>query len=215
MLRELEKVTMETDNVVISTDVGNISAVANGYTQFKRPQSYLAPMTFGNCGYSLPVTMGAKVADPSRPCIAYAGDGSFGMSINELMTCHRENIPVTAVVFNNGQWGAEKKNQVIWYDNRYTGSNLENPSFAEIAKSMKCEGIVVNHIDQVGDALKEGLKLQEQGKTCVIEMMCTKELDDPFRRDAMKMPLRSLAKYKNFESESEDIHGQPTDVTRS
>ena len=172
-------------------------------------------MTFGNCGYSLPVTMGAKVADPSRPCIAYAGDGSFGMSVNELMTCHRENIPVTAVVFNNGQWGAEKKNQVIWYDNRYTGSNLENPSFAEIAKSMKCEGIVVNHIDQVGDALKHGLKLQKEGKTCVIEMISTKELDDPFRRDAMKMPLRSLPKYKNFEAETEDIHGQPTDVTRA
>lgn len=102
MLRELEKVVMETDNVVVGTDVGNISAVANGYSHFKKPNSYLAPMTFGNCGYSLPTIMGAKVADPSRPCIAYSGDGSFGMSINELMTCHRENIPVTAVVFNNG-----------------------------------------------------------------------------------------------------------------
>lgn len=89
MLRELEKVIMETDDVVLSTDVGNIAAVANGYSHFKRPQSYLAPMTFGNCGYALPVVMGAKVADPSRPCIAYTGDGSFGMSINELMTCQR------------------------------------------------------------------------------------------------------------------------------
>lgn len=80
---------METDDVVLSTDVGNIAAVANGYSHFKRPQSYLAPMTFGNCGYALPVVMGAKVADPSRPCIAYTGDGSFGMSINELMTCQR------------------------------------------------------------------------------------------------------------------------------
>jgi len=127
---------METDDVVLGTDVGNISAVANGYAQFKRPQSYLAPMTFGNCGYSLPVIMGAKVAAPERPCIAYSGDGSFGMSINELMTCKRQNIPVTAVVFNNGQWGAEKKNQVIWYENRYEGSNLENPSYSEIAKAM-------------------------------------------------------------------------------
>jgi len=214
MLRELEKVIMETDDVVVGTDVGNISAVANGYAHFKRPQSYLAPMTFGNCGYSLPAIMGAKVAAPERPCIAYSGDGSFGMRINELMTCHRSNIPVTAVVFNNGQWGAEKKNQVIWYENRYVGSNLENPSYAEIAKAMKCEGIVVSHVDQVGDALKEALRLQKEGKTCVLEMMCSKELDDPFRRDAMTMPKRSLAKYKNYEASSENIHGQPTDMNR-
>jgi sulfoacetaldehyde acetyltransferase len=102
MLRELEKVVNDTPNVVVGTDIGNISAVANGYTHFKRAQSYLAPMTFGNCGYSLPAIMGAKVADPSRPCISYAGEGAFGMSIPELMTCVRENIPVTSVVFNNG-----------------------------------------------------------------------------------------------------------------
>ena len=164
-------------------------------------------MTFGNCGYSLPAIMGAKVAAPERPCIAYSGDGSFGMSINELMTCHRSNIPVTAVVFNNGQWGAEKKNQVIWYENRYVGSNLDNPSYAEIAKAMKCEGIKVTHVDQVGDALKEALKMQKEGKTCVLEMMCSKELADPFRRDAMSMPKRKLAKYKDYEASSEDIHG--------
>jgi len=102
VLREIEKVVMDTDDVVVGTDIGNINAVANGYLHFKRNQSFLAPMTFGNCGYSLPTIMGAKVADPSRPCIAMAGDGAFGMSVNELMTCARENIPVTPVVFNNG-----------------------------------------------------------------------------------------------------------------
>jgi len=110
LMKELEKVVMETEDVVVGTDIGNICAVANGYSHFRKPRSFLAPMTFGNCGYSLPVVMGAKVAAPHRPCIAYVGDGAFGMSINELMTCHREHIPVTPVVFNNGQWGAEKKN---------------------------------------------------------------------------------------------------------
>lgn len=171
-------------------------------------------MTFGNCGYSLPAVMGAKVADPSRPCIAYAGDGAFGMSIPELMTCVRENIPVTSVVFNNGQWGAEKKNQVIWFDDRYVGSQLENQSFSEIAKAMGCEGIRVDHIDQAGDAMKEALRLQKEGKPCLVEMMMSKEIDDPFRRDAMKMPKRILPKYKNFESPNENIAGQPTDVRR-
>lgn len=69
-------------------------------------------MTFGNCGYSFPSAMGAKIACPDRPAIAYAGEGAWGMSLNEVLTCVREKIPTTAVVFNNGQWGAEKKNQV-------------------------------------------------------------------------------------------------------
>ena len=53
-----------------------------------------------------------KIAQPDRPSIAYIGDGAWGMSLNEIMTCVRENIPTIGVVFNNGQWGAEKKNQV-------------------------------------------------------------------------------------------------------
>ena len=79
---------------------------------FYRSPSFFAAMTFGNCGYSFPSAMGAKIARPDRPAIAYAGEGAWGMSLNEVLTCVREKIPTTAVVFNNGQWGAEKKNQV-------------------------------------------------------------------------------------------------------
>merc|ERR1712019_227439 len=104
-------------------------------------------MTFGNCQYAVPSAMGAKVANPNRPCVSYAGDGAFGMSFNELLTCSRENIPITAVVFNNGQWGAEKKNQVLWFGDRYVGTNLESPSFAGIAKAMGVEGVKVTNID--------------------------------------------------------------------
>jgi sulfoacetaldehyde acetyltransferase len=66
--------------------------------------------------------------------------GETGMSLNEVLTCVRETIPTTAVVFNNRQWGAEKKNQVLWFGDRYVGVNLENPSFAEVARSMGAEG---------------------------------------------------------------------------
>lgn len=62
--------------------------------------------------------MGAKVARPDRIAIAYTGDGAYGMQFNELLTATRENIPITVVVFNNGQWGAEKKNQVIWFNDK-------------------------------------------------------------------------------------------------
>jgi len=105
---------------------------------------------------------------------------------------------VTAVVFNNQQWGAEKKNHVDFYSNRFLGVNLENPSFAGIAKAMGAEGIVVDHVSAVGDAFRQATRAQQDGTTTVVEMMCTQELGDPFRRDALKKPTRLLEKYKAF-----------------
>jgi len=197
VLRELEK-AMPAD-VMVSTDIGNINSVANSYLRFERPRSFFAPMSFGNCGYALPTIIGAKVAAPERPAIAYAGDGAWGMSMVEIMTCVRESIPVTAVVFHNRQWGAEKKNQVDFYNRRFVAGELENQSFAGIAQSMGANGIVVDKLEEVGPALKEAVRLQmEEGITTVIEVMCTRELGDPFRRDALSTPVRHLDKYKDF-----------------
>ncbi len=113
--------------------------------------SMLAAMSFGNCGYAFPAAVGAKLAAPHRPCLAYVGDGAWGMSLNEVLTCVRERVPAVAVVFNNGQWGAEKKNQVDFYSNRFVGTNLENPSFAEIARTMGANGIKVEKKEEVSN----------------------------------------------------------------
>jgi len=197
VLRELEK-AMPSD-VMVSTDIGNINSVANSYLRFEKPRSFFAPMSFGNCGYALPTIIGAKAAAPNRPAIAYAGDGAWAMSMVEILTAVRHDIPVTAVVFHNRQWGAEKKNQVDFYNRRFVAGELESPSFAGIAKSMGAEGIVVDRIDQVGSALKKAIDMQmKEGKTCVIEIMCTRELGDPFRRDALSKPVRFLEKYKDY-----------------
>jgi sulfoacetaldehyde acetyltransferase len=192
-LRELERALPE--NAMVTTDIGNICSVANSYLKFERPHSFFAAMSFGNCGYAFPTAIGAKVAAPDRPAIAYVGDGAWGMSLQETLTCVRENIPVVAVVFNNGQWGAEKRNQVDFYSNRFIGSNLTNPSFAGIAKAMGAEGIKVDHPDSVGDALKTAVA---SGRPTIVEVMVTQELGEPFRRDALKMPRRLLDKYKAF-----------------
>lgn len=134
------------------------------------------------------------------------------MSLNEVLTCVREDIPTTAVVFNNGQWGAEKKNQVLWFGDRYIGTQLKGEhSYAQIAKEMGAEGIVVSELKDVGAAIRTAAQNQKEGKTTVIEMMVTKELGDPFRRDAMKLPQRVLGKYKNFSEINESATGQPTD----
>ena len=197
VLRELEK-AMPAD-VMVSTDIGNINAVSNSYLRFERGRSFFAPMSFGNCGYSLPAMIGAKCAAPDRPAVAYAGDGAWTMSMMEVMTAVRHNIPVTAVVFHNRQWGAEKKNQVDFYGRRFVAGELTDQDFNAIAKAMGAEAITVDQLDQVGPALTQAIDAQmNEGKTTVIEIMCTRELGDPFRRDALSKPVRHLAKYKDY-----------------
>jgi sulfoacetaldehyde acetyltransferase len=196
MLRELERAMPQ--SAMVSTDIGNICSISNSYLRFDRPRSMFAAMSFGNCGYAFPTIIGAKVAAPDRPAIAYVGDGAWGMSFGEIQTCVRENIPVTAVVFNNGQWGAEKKNHVDFYEKRFVGVNLDKqPSWAAVAKAMGAEGVRVTALSDVGPALAAAAKAQSEGKTTVLEMMVTRELGDPFRRDALALPVRHLDKYKS------------------
>jgi sulfoacetaldehyde acetyltransferase len=192
-LRELEKAMPK--NAMVTTDIGNICSVSNSYLRFEQPRSFFAAMSFGNCGYAFPTAIGAKVGAPDRPAIAYVGDGAWGMSLQETLTCVREDIPVVAVVFNNGQWGAEKKNQIDFYADRFVGTNLKNPSFAGIAKAMGAEGITVGHPGEVGDALRTAIA---SSRPTVLELMVTQELGDPFRRDALKKPVRALDKYKAY-----------------
>ena len=198
VLRELEKALPA--RVMVSTDIGNINSVANSYLRFEEGRSFLAPMSWGNCGYALPTIIGAKKAAPERPAVAYAGDGAWAMSMSELMTAVRHNIPVTAVVFHNRQWGAEKKNQVDFYGRRFVAGELDGgESYSDIAIAMGAEGVRVDKIDNVGAALTDAINAQmNEGKTTVIEIMCTKELGDPFRKDALSKPVRHLEKYSDY-----------------
>ena len=197
VLRELEN-AMPAD-VMVSTDIGNINSVANSYLRFEKPRSLFAAMSWGNCGYAFPTIIGAKVAAPQRPAIAYVGDGAWGMSMQETLTCVRHNIPVTAVVFNNRQWGAEKKNQVDFYNRRFVAAELDNASWARIGQAMGAEGVTVDTLADVGPALKHAIDRQmNDGKTTVLEIMCTREFGDPFRRDALSKPVRHLAKYRDY-----------------
>lgn len=196
MLLELEKALP--NDAMVSTDIGNICQIANSYLRFERPRSMFGAMMFGNCGYAFPTMIGAKAGAPDRPAIAYVGDGAWGMSFGEILTCVRENFPVTAVVFNNQQWGAEKKNHVDFYNNRFQAVNLENPSWAGVARSMGAEGVTIDNVSDVGPALRAACEAQKDGKTTILEMMVTQELGDPFRRDALKLPRRKLEKYKAY-----------------
>ena len=196
LLRALERAMPA--SAMVSTDIGNICSVSNSYLRFETPRSMFAAMSFGNCGYAFPVACGAKIACPDRPAIAYVGDGAFGISLNELLTCAREKIGVTVVVFNNGQWGAEKKNHVDFYSRRFVGVDLEGPSWSAVARAFGCDGVTVSRIEDVAPALEAAVRAQADGRTTVLEMMVTRELGDPFRRDALSKPVRHLAKYRDL-----------------
>ena len=178
-------------NAIISSDIGNNCAIGNAYPTFEEGRKYLAPGLFGPCGYGFPAILGAKIGCPDVPVVGFAGDGAFGISMNEMTSCGRENWPaVTMVVFRNFQWGAEKRNTTLWYDNNFVGTEL-NPdlSYAAVAEGCGLKGVRVTTQEQLTGALIEACQAQDAGVTTLIEVILNQELGEPFRRDAMKKPV--------------------------
>lgn len=177
---------------IISSDIGNNCAIGNAYPTFEAGRKYLAPGLFGPCGYGLPSIIGAKIGCPDVPVVGFAGDGAFGIAVTELTAIGRPEWPaITMVVFRNYQWGAEKRNSTLWYDDNFVGTELdESVSYAGIAKACGLQGVQARTMEQLRDALATAIKDQMQhGKTTLIEAMINQELGEPFRRDAMKKPV--------------------------
>jgi len=177
---------------IISSDIGNNCAIGNAYPSFNESRKYLAPGLFGPCGYGLPSIVGAKIGRPDVPVVGFAGDGAFGISVNELTAIGRGDWPaITQIVFRNYQWGAEKRNSTLWFDDNFVGTELdEDVSYAGIAKACGLKGVVARTQDELTAALSQAIKDQmENGITTLIEAMINQELGDPFRRDAMKNPV--------------------------
>ncbi|MBF9043779.1 sulfoacetaldehyde acetyltransferase [Rhodobacterales bacterium HKCCE4037] len=179
-------------NAIISSDIGNNCAIGNAYPDFDEGRKYLAPGLFGPCGYGLPSIVGAKIGQPEVPVVGFAGDGAFGIAVNELTAIGRGEWPaITQVVFRNYQWGAEKRNSTLWFDDNFVGTELdEQVSYAGIAKACGLQGVVARTMDELTEALKTAIEDQmKHGKTTLIEAMINQELGEPFRRDAMKKPV--------------------------
>ncbi|MCP5152708.1 MAG: sulfoacetaldehyde acetyltransferase [Ectothiorhodospiraceae bacterium] len=186
-------------DAMVSTDIGNICAMANSYLPFEQPRSFFAPGMYGNCGYAFPSIMGAKLARPDRPAVALVGDGAFGISLNELPTCNRMKIPVTIVVFRNGQWGAEKKNDILWFDERFVGTELGDEfSYAAVAQAFGLKGQRVTTMPELTKAIADGCEAQKSGITTLVEVVVNKELGAPFRRDAMQDQKCLLPRYQDL-----------------
>ncbi|AAV96786.1 sulfoacetaldehyde acetyltransferase [Ruegeria pomeroyi DSS-3] len=177
---------------IISSDIGNNCAIGNAYPDFDEGRKYLAPGLFGPCGYGLPAVVGAKIGCPDVPVVGFSGDGAFGIAVNELTAIGRGEWPaVTQIVFRNYQWGAEKRNSTLWFDDNFVGTELDQRvSYAGIAKACGLQGVVARTMDELTAALAKAIEDQKAGKTTLIEAMINQELGEPFRRDAMKKPVR-------------------------
>ena len=180
------------DDVIISSDIGNNCAIGNAYPTFEKPRKYLAPGLFGPCGYGFPSILGAKIGCPDTPVIGFAGDGAFGISMNEMSSCAREEWPaITMVIFRNYQWGAEKRNTTLWFDNNFVGTELDPElSYAKVADACGLKGVTVRTMQETTNAIKQSCEDQKKGITTFIEVILNQELGEPFRRDAMKKPVR-------------------------
>jgi len=178
---------------IISSDIGNNCAIGNAYPTFEKGRKYLAPGLFGPCGYGFPAIIGAKIGCPDTPVVGFAGDGAFGISMNEMTSCGRGDWPpITMVIFRNYQWGAEKRNTTLWFDDNFVGTELDlRVSYAKIAEGCGLKGVQVKTMEDLSQALDQAIKVQlEDKQTTFIEVILNQELGEPFRRDAMKKPTK-------------------------
>ncbi|PXW68926.1 sulfoacetaldehyde acetyltransferase [Loktanella sp. PT4BL] len=181
------------ENAIISSDIGNNCAIGNAYPSFPTGRKYLAPGLFGPCGYGLPSIVGAKIGQPDVPVIGFAGDGAFGIAVNELTAIGRDEWPaITQIVFRNYQWGAEKRNSTLWFDDNFVGTELDmKVSYAGIAQACGLIGVQARTMEELTALLNQAIKDQmENNKTTLIEVILNQELGEPFRRDAMKKPVK-------------------------
>jgi sulfoacetaldehyde acetyltransferase len=125
--------------------------------------------------------------------VAIVGDGAWGMSLHETSTAVEQGLPVVACVFNNKKWGAEQKNQVDFYNNRFVGSDIETPNFAEVARAMGADGSLIDDPEDVGEAFEEAI--HSDNPTVLDIRVDGTQLAPPFRRDALNLPTRFLDKY--------------------
>lgn len=178
-------------DAIISSDIGNNCAIGNAYPTFEKGRKYLAPGLFGPCGYGFPAIAGAKIGCPGTPAVGFAGDGAFGISMSEMSAIRREEWPgITMVIFRNYQWGAEKRNSTLWFDDNFVGTELDpHLSYAKVAEACGFKGVQVRTQAELTAALREACEAQEKRVTTFIEVVLNQELGEPFRRDAMKKPV--------------------------
>ena len=175
VMYEINRITREDPNIIITTDVGQNQMWAMHYLEIERPRQLLSSGGFGTMGFGLPSAIGAKAACPDKKVITITGDGGLQMVMQEIATSVAEDLPVVICLLNNGWLGMVRQWQKLFWDKRYSNTFLgADPDFVKIAEAFGAKGIRVEKSGEIYDALKEALNC---GKTCIVEIMVDCEED--------------------------------------
>ncbi|TCL13576.1 acetolactate synthase large subunit [Roseivirga ehrenbergii] len=153
------QVNVQTDgHAVLVTDVGQHQMVASRYTQFKQSKSNITSGGLGTMGFCLPAALGAKLGAPEREVIAVIGDGGFQMTIQELGAIFQTKVAVKIIILNNSFLGMVRQWQQLFFDKRYSSTEMENPDFVAIAKGYGIEGESISERENLPAAVSEMLQ---------------------------------------------------------
>jgi acetolactate synthase I/II/III large subunit len=163
------------DNAIVASGAGNYSQFVHRYTSYRSFPTSLAPAS-GSMGYGLPAAIAAKLQFPERTVIAYAGDGCFLMTAQELATAVQYDLPMVIIIADNGMYGTIRMHQEKAYPGRVIGTSLVNPNFEELARSFGAHAVTVSETDQFEQALADALAC---GRPAVIALKLDPEAITP------------------------------------
>lgn len=159
-------------NAVIVSDVGQHQMIAARYYKFKQPRSHITSGGLGTMGFALPAAIGAKIGAPKREVIAIIGDGGFQMNIQELAVLTQENIAVKIIILNNEYLGMVRQWQEMFFEKRYSFTDLVNPDFVKIAEAYSIPGMSIHKEEDLSGALDTLLNAQG---SFLLEVMVEKQ----------------------------------------
>ncbi|MFZ3577965.1 thiamine pyrophosphate-binding protein [Virgibacillus sp. DJP39] len=143
-------------DTVITNDAGNFAGWFHSFYPFTRAKTYVGP-TSGAMGYGMPAALGVKLADQSKTVVSLSGDGGFMMTVQELETAVRYQIPIISLVFNNNMYGTIRMHQEIHYPEKVIATGLGEVSFSKLAESVGAHGFTVHSLSDFENALDKAL----------------------------------------------------------
>ena len=151
----VDAVSKEFDDAILVTDVGQQQMFASRYFRFKQSRSIITSGGLGTMGFGLPAAIGAKIGTPEREVCLFVGDGGLQMTLQELGTIYQSEVGVKIILMNNGFLGMVRQWQELFYDKRYSFTELTNPDFEFIAKGNHIPYRMVDKHEDLADAVKE------------------------------------------------------------